>query len=195
MNVIVFASGSGTNFEALMEKANQGLLDVNIVGLVCDKEQAAVRAKADLLNVPQRWYNPKAYPDKAAYEADILVWLKELNVEMIVLSGYMRIVGKTLLDAYPNAIVNLHPALLPAFPGAHSIQDAFDAKVDHTGVTVHFIDDQIDQGQLIIQERVDIDPSWTLDQLETAVHAKEYDLFYRGVNLAAKQIQQRESNQ
>lgn len=195
MNVIVFASGSGTNFEALMEKANQGLLDVNIVGLVCDKEQAAVRAKADRLNVPQRWYNPKAYPDKAAYEADILVWLKELNVEMIVLSGYMRIVGKTLLEAYPNAIVNLHPALLPAFPGAHSIQDAFDAKVDHTGVTVHFIDDQIDQGQLIIQERVDIDPSWTLDQLETAVHAKEYDLFYRGVNLAAKQIQQRESNQ
>lgn len=193
MNAIVFASGSGTNFEALMDKANQGLLDVKIVGLVCDKEQAAVRAKADRLNVPQRWYNPKAYADKAAYEADILVWLKELNVDMIVLSGYMRIVGKTLLEAYPNAIVNLHPALLPAFPGAHSIQDAFEAKVDHTGVTVHFIDDQIDQGQLIIQERVDIDPTWTLEQLETAVHAKEYDLFYRGVNLAAKQIQERES--
>lgn len=193
MNAIVFASGSGTNFEALMDKANQGLLDVKIVGLVCDKEQAAVRAKAERLNVPQRWYNPKAYTDKAAYEADILVWLKELNVDMIVLSGYMRIVGKTLLEAYPNAIVNLHPALLPAFPGAHSIQDAFEAKVDHTGVTVHFIDDQIDQGQLIIQERVDIDPTWTLEQLETAVHAKEYDLFYRGVNLAAKQIQERES--
>lgn len=193
MNAIVFASGSGTNFEALMDKANQGLLDVKIVGLVCDKEQAAVRAKADRLNVPQRWYNPKAYADKAAYEADILVWLKELNVDMIILSGYMRIVGKTLLEAYPNAIVNLHPALLPAFPGAHSIQDAFEAKVDHTGVTVHFIDDQIDQGQLIIQERVDIDPTWTLEQLETAVHAKEYDLFYRGVNLAAKQIQERES--
>lgn len=193
MNAIVFASGSGTNFEALMDKANQGLLDVKIVGLVCDKEQAAVRAKAERLNVPQRWYNPKAYTDKAAYEADILVWLKELNVDMIVLSGYMRIVGKTLLEAYPNAIVNLHPALLPAFPGAHSIQDVFEAKVDHTGVTVHFIDDQIDQGQLIIQERVDIDPTWTLEQLETAVHAKEYDLFYRGVNLAAKQIQERES--
>lgn len=191
MNAIVFASGSGTNFEALMEKSKEGLLDVNIVGLVCDKENAAVRGKADRLGVPERWYNPKAYENKAGYEADILTWLKELDVEIIILSGYMRIVGKTLLEAYPNAIVNLHPALLPAFPGAHSIQDAYEAKVDHTGVTVHFIDDQIDQGQLIIQERVDIDPEWTLDQLETAVHAKEYDLFYRGVNMAAKQIEER----
>lgn len=107
---------------------------------------------------------------------------------MIILSGYMRLIGNTLLEAYPQRIVNLHPALLPSFPGAHSIQDAYEAKVDHTGVTVHFIDEKVDHGPIIIQERVDIDPSWSLEELESAVHAKEYDLFWRGVNLAAAQI-------
>lgn len=188
MNAIVFASGTGTNFDALIEAQNAGKLDVDIKGVVCDKMMAPVRKKARHYGLPEKWYDPGLYPNKKEYEADILEWLEQLDIDMIILSGYMRIVGPTLLEAYPGRIVNLHPALLPDFPGAHSIADAFEAGVDHTGVTVHFIDEEVDHGPIIIQERVDIDPSWTLEQLETAVHAKEYDLLWRGVNLAAAQI-------
>lgn len=188
MNAVVFASGTGTNFDALMEAQNQGKLDVVIRGVVCDKMQAPVRRKARACGIPEKWYDPKSYPSKAEYESDILEWLRTLDVDMIILSGYMRIVGKTLLDAYPGRIVNLHPALLPAFPGAHAIADAYEAGVSQTGVTVHYIDENIDSGPIIIQEAVAIDPSWSLDDLESAVHAKEYDLFYRGVNQAAADI-------
>ncbi len=189
MNAAVFASGSGTNLEALLNAQESGKLKVNIVGVVCDKENAYARTRADNHGIPQRFYAPKAYENKAAYEADILSWLKELDVDMIILSGYMRIVGNTLLDAYPKRIINLHPALLPAFPGAHSILDAWQARVPQTGVTVHYIDENIDTGPLIIQEPVDINPDWSLEELEQAVHAKEYDLFWRGVNMAAEQIE------
>ncbi len=191
MKAIVFASGSGTNFDALVKAQQEGKLDVELAGVVCDKEQAPVRSKADNYGIAQRWYNPKAYGSKAEYEAAILEWLKELDVDMIILSGYMRIVGKTLLEAYPNRIVNLHPALLPSFPGAHAILDAYQAKVEQTGVTVHYIDENIDSGPIIIQEPVAIDPGWSLEQLASAVHAKEYDLFYRGINQAAKDIEAR----
>lgn len=112
MNAIVFASGSGTNFDALVNVSRQGKLDVDLVGVVCDKEHAPVRQKAVNYGLPERWFNPKAYANKAEYEKAILEWLDELDVEMVILSGYMRIVGKTLLEAYPNRIVNLHPALL-----------------------------------------------------------------------------------
>lgn len=189
MNAAVFASGSGTNLEALLGAQEAGKLNVNIVAVVCDKENAFARTRADNHGIPQRFYGPKTYENKAAYEADILAWLKELDVDMIILSGYMRIVGSTILEAYPKRIINLHPALLPAFPGAHSIQDAWEAKVPQTGVTVHYIDENIDTGPLIIQEPVAIDPDWSLEELEQAVHAKEYDLFWRGVNLAAGQIE------
>lgn len=192
MKAIVFASGSGTNFDALVEVQKKGKLDVELAGVVCDKEKAPVRQKAESYGIAQRWYNPKAYASKADYEAAILEWLEELDVDMIILSGYMRIVGKTLLEAYPNRIVNLHPAMLPSFPGAHAILDAYQAKVPQTGVTVHYIDENIDSGPIIIQEPVAIDPSWSLDELESAVHAKEYDLFYRGINQAAKDIAARD---
>ncbi len=188
MNAIVFASGTGTNFDALIQAQNEGKLDVEIKGVVCDKMMAPVRKKARKYGLPEKWYDPSLYPNKKEYEEDILEWLRQLDIDMIILSGYMRLIGNTLLEAYPQRIVNLHPALLPSFPGAHSIQDAYEAKVDHTGVTVHFIDEKVDHGPIIIQERVDIDPSWSLEELESAVHAKEYDLFWRGVNLAAAQI-------
>lgn len=189
MNAVVFASGSGTNFDALVDAQNDGRLNVKIKGVVCDKMAAPVRKKARTYGIPEKWYDPKFYKNKADYESDILEWLKELDADMIILSGYMRIVGKTLLDAYPKRIVNLHPALLPNFPGAHAIQDAYEANVDTTGVTVHYIDENVDTGPVIIQESVAIDPAWSLDELERAVHAKEYDLFWRGINQAAKEIE------
>ena len=109
---------------------------------------------------------------------------------MIVLSGYMRFIGHTLLSAYPNRIINLHPAYLPEFPGAHSIADAYEAKVAQTGVTVHFVDEGVDTGPIIRQDRVVIDPSWDLETLESHVHAMEYDLFWQVIEQVAKSIEE-----
>lgn len=188
MKAAVFASGTGTNFDALLEAQKAGRLDVELCAVVCDKEGAPVRDKARAAGLPERWVNPRAYASKADYESEILNWMRELDIDLIILSGYMRIVGPTLLNAYPDRIVNLHPALLPQFPGAHAILDAWKAGVRETGVTVHYIDDQIDSGPVIVQEPVAVEPDWSLEELETAVHAKEYDLFYRGINMAAAQI-------
>ena len=104
--------------------------------------------------------------------------------------GIKRFIGHTLLSAYPNRIINLHPAYLPEFPGAHSIADAYEAKVAQTGVTVHFVDEGVDTGPIIRQERVAIDPSWDLETLESHVHAMEYDLFWQVIEQVAKSIEE-----
>lgn len=188
MKAAVFASGTGTNFDALVAAQKDGKLKAEIVCLMADQPNAKALEKAKSYDIKAQYFNPKSYANKAAFEKDLIAWLTAQEIELIILSGYMRIVGPTLLEAYPQRIVNLHPALLPNFPGAHAILDAYQAGVSQTGVTVHYIDEGIDTGPLIIQEPVDIDPSWSLEELEQAVHAKEYDLFYRGINQAIEQI-------
>ena len=135
VNIAVFASGSGTNFETILQHIEDGSLPVQCQCLIVDKEQAYARTRAKQHQIEDYYFNPKSYPNKEAYEKDILKVLKDKNVDLIVLSGYMRFIGKVLLEAYPKAIINLHPAYLPEFPGAHSIQDAFEAGVSQTGVT------------------------------------------------------------
>lgn len=179
VNIAVFASGSGTNFEEIIKHVEDGSLKCNVQALICDKEAAYALQRAKNHNIPAYYFNPKAYENKAAYEEAILYVLKDLNVDLIVLSGYMRFIGQTLLQAYPQRIINIHPAYLPEFPGAHGILDAYNAKVSQTGVTVHYVDEGVDTGPVIAQERVAIDPAWSLEELECAVHAKEYDLFWR----------------
>lgn len=191
MKAAVFVSGSGTNLEALLERQSAGDLACEIVCVVSDKEQAYARTRAQNHGVAERFYNPKAYPSKKEYEQDILAWLKEQDAELIILAGYMRFIGPVLLEAYPQAIVNLHPAWLPEFPGAHGIADAFHAGVSQTGVTVHYVDEGVDTGPVIIQERVPVLAGDSLESLEARVHAKEYDLFYRGINQAVQELKER----
>ena len=117
------------------------------------------------------------------------IWKKK-GVELIVLAGYMRFIGEELLTHYPRRIINIHPAYLPNFPGAHGIRDAYEAKVPFTGVTVHYVDEGIDTGEIILQEKLSIDPAWTLEELETHVHALEYELFPRAVRQICKEIEE-----
>ena len=114
-------------------------------------------------------------------------------MELIVLAGYMRFIGKVLLESFPRRIINLHPAYLPNFPGAHSIQDAYEAKVDFTGVTVHFVDEGVDTGEIIHQEKITIDSTWSLETLEEHVHALEYDMFPKVVKHVCKMIESEEA--
>lgn len=189
VNIAVFASGSGTNFETILQHIEDGSLSVQCQCLIVDKEQAYARTRAKQHQIEDYYFNPKSYPNKEAYEKDILKVLKDKNVDLIVLSGYMRFIGKVLLEAYPKAIINLHPAYLPEFPGAHSIQDAFEAGVSQTGVTVHYVDEGVDTGPIIRQERVPIDPNWNLETLEEHVHAMEYDLFWQVIKSVAEEME------
>lgn len=189
VNIAVFASGSGTNFETILQHIEDGSLPVQCQCLIVDKEQAYARTRAQQHQIEDYYFNPKSYPNKEAYEKDILKVLKDKNVDLIVLSGYMRFIGKVLLEAYPKAIINLHPAYLPEFPGAHSIQDAFEAGVSQTGVTVHYVDEGVDTGPIICQERVQIDPNWNLETLEEHVHAMEYDLFWQVIKSVAEEME------
>lgn len=189
VNIAVFASGSGTNFETILQHIEDGSLPVQCQCLIVDKEQAYARTRAQQHQIEDYYFNPKSYPNKEAYEKDILKVLKDKNVDLIVLSGYMRFIGKVLLGAYPKAIINLHPAYLPEFPGAHSIQDAFEAGVSQTGVTVHYVDEGVDTGPIIRQERVPIDPNWNLETLEEHVHAMEYDLFWQVIKSVAEEME------
>lgn len=191
MNAVVFASGSGTNFEALMEAQKEGKLDVDIQALFCDRPEAYALKRAENWNIPSKCIELKNCENKADYEKQIIRWISQFSPEMIILSGYMKIVSKTLLNVFDGRIVNLHPALLPEFPGAHAIQDAYEAGVPVTGVTVHFIDEGVDTGPVIVQKAVPVPQGCSLDELEAAVHAAEYATFYQGINKARQILDQK----
>lgn len=141
MKLAVFASGSGSNFGAIMEAIReQRIQGAEIVLLVCDKPGAYVLERAASFEVPTFVFSAKDYPDKVAFETEILRRLEEAGVELIVLAGYMRLIGDTLLKAYGGRMINLHPSILPSFPGKDAIGQAFNYGVKITGVTVHFVD-------------------------------------------------------
>ena len=174
VNVAIFASGGGTNFENLVSKEYKY---ANICLLIVDKEHAYALQRALKLGIPYIYVNPKAFPSKKEYEEKIVEYLKTYKIDLIALAGYMRFIGKVLLTAYTNRIINLHPAYLPAFPGAHSILDAYEAKVEYSGVTIHYVDEGIDTGEIIHQEKVRIKPNWSFDEFEEKIHELEYKLF------------------
>ena len=174
VNIAIFASGSGTNFENLV---NANYTNAEIKLLVVDKEDAYAITRANNLNIPYVYVNPKAFPSKKEYEEKIVEYLEKYEIDCIALAGYMRFIGDVLLARYPNRIVNLHPAYLPAFPGAHSIVEAYEAKVEYSGVTIHYVDAGIDTGKIIHQEKVFLDPEWSLEQFENSIHALEYKMF------------------
>ncbi|WP_249871752.1 phosphoribosylglycinamide formyltransferase [Oceanobacillus saliphilus] len=175
----VFASGSGSNFQAIMETND---LACDVVLLVCDKPGAGVLEKAKKYGVPSFVFEPKQFASKAEYEKLIVQKLQESGVTWVFLAGYMRIAGPTLLEAYEGKIVNIHPSLLPDFPGIDAIGQAFKANVDVTGVTVHFIDAGIDTGPIIAQEPVDILKEDTETSLKERIQKVEHELYPRVIN-------------
>ena len=173
----VFASGTGSNFQAIEKACKEGIIKGEISLLVCDKPDAKVIAKAKAMNIEVFTFLGKEYKDRATYEKEILRELKSREIEMIVLAGYMRLVGDTLLEAFPKKIINIHPSLLPDYPGLNSIQRAFEDGVSKTGVTVHVVDSGMDTGPIIAQRGVEIKETDTLEALEERVHQVEHELY------------------
>lgn len=177
MKIAVFASGNGSNFEAIAKSINQGEIEGAIVLVFSDRTEAYVLERAKSLQIPVRSFSPKQFTNKVEYEREILKELEAKEVELLVLAGYMRLIGPTLLNAYPNRILNIHPALLPEFPGLHGIRDAFEAGVKQTGVTVHYVDNGVDTGPILAQKRVNIEENETLASLELKIHQAEHQLY------------------
>lgn len=177
MKIAVFASGNGSNFEAIVKSMNQGEIEGAIVLVFSDRTEAYVLERAKSLQIPVRSFSPKQFTNKVEYEREILKELEAKEVELLVLAGYMRLIGPTLLNAYPNRILNIHPALLPEFPGLHGIRDAFEAGVKQTGVTVHYVDNGVDTGPILAQKRVNIEENETLASLELKIHQAEHQLY------------------
>lgn len=189
IRLAVFASGNGSNFEAVAQSIQKGEVDGELALLVCDQPGAFVLTRAEKLKVRSVTFMPKTFESKAAYETEVLAHLEEAKVDLIVLAGYMRIVGKTLLKAYPERIINIHPSLLPSYPGRQGIVDAFMDKVEQTGVTVHLVDEGVDTGPVLAQETVAIEPDDTIDSLERKIHAVEHELFPKVIQKVIKKLQ------
>ncbi|WP_179395127.1 phosphoribosylglycinamide formyltransferase [Lacticaseibacillus absianus] len=171
--LIIFASGTGSNFAALAAHYAASPL-AQIVALVCDHADAPVLAKAEAAGIPTLTVDYKAYPTKRAAEQAIVAMLPP--ADLLILAGFMRIIGPTLLAAYPDRIINLHPALLPSFPGRTGIEDAYAYGVKVTGVTVHVVDAGIDSGRILAQVPVAVLPHMSCADLATAIHAVEHRL-------------------
>lgn len=177
MRVAILASGNGSNFEALAHQFQAGLLPGELIFVFSDHHNAYVLERAQRLNVRAFSFEVKEFENKAAYEKVLLQLLQEQQIDLIVLAGYMRIIGQTLLSHYSNRILNIHPSLLPSFPGLHGIKDAYEYGVKVTGVTVHLVDDGVDTGPIIAQEPVMILPEDTLESLEEKIHQTEHRLY------------------
>lgn len=176
-NIAIFASGSGSNFQAIADAIQNKQLNASIALLVCDNPQAFVIERAKNLQIDTLVFNPKNFSSKAEYETLIGEKLLDLNVQLVVLAGYMRIIGPTLLAQFPNKIINIHPALLPSFPGAHGIRDAYEYGVKLFGVTVHFVDSGVDTGMIIDQECFKMDEPMTVEEVEVQIHQIEHKIY------------------
>lgn len=168
--IAVFASGNGSNFQVIAEQ-------FEVTFLFSDRRNAYVLERAEKLGVPAFTFELKEFADKQAYEEALIQLLDQHQIDLVVLAGYMKIVGPTLLAQYEGRIINIHPAYLPEFPGAHGIEDAWNADVAESGVTVHWVDSGIDTGQIIKQIRVPRLADDTLETFESRIHEAEYQLY------------------
>jgi phosphoribosylglycinamide formyltransferase-1 len=183
MNIAVFASGNGSNFQAIAEAVKKGRIKANLALLVCDKPGAYVLERAKNIGVEVFLIERKNFLTKEDYEKAIVKKLKEKQIGLIALAGYMRIVGADILKAYKNKILNIHPALLPSFKGAAGIKDALDHGVKVTGVTVHFVDEEMDHGPIIMQAAIEVADDDTEESLAKKIHKEEHRIYPEAVRL------------
>lgn len=168
--IAVFASGNGSNFQVIAEQFQVALV-------FSDHRDAYVLERANKLGVNAVAFELKEFDNKQAYEEKIVQLLDDHNIDLVCLAGYMKIVGPTLLEAYQGKMINIHPAYLPEFPGAHGIEDAWQAGVDQSGVTIHWVDSGVDTGQIIKQVRVPRLKEDTIENFEARIHEAEYKLY------------------
>ena len=177
MKIAVFASGFGSNFEALIEAQSNGSLPAGIALLVTDKPDCYAVERAKQHHIEIFAFKAKEYASKENYETVLVDLLKEKGIGLVVLAGYMRIVGDVLLTGYQGRILNIHPSLLPAFPGLHAIEKAYEYGVKVFGVTIHYVDQGVDTGRIIAQDCFKANGNESLEEIENRIHQLEHKLY------------------
>jgi phosphoribosylglycinamide formyltransferase-1 len=181
--VAVLLSGRGSNFEAIYQNSLKQDANFEVIVVISDKKNARGLERAQEFGLNAFHVSPKKLKPKELYEGKILEILKAHEVELICLAGYMRIVGETLLAAYEGRIINIHPALLPSFPGLHGQKQALDYGVKVSGCTVHFVDSGVDTGPIILQKTVEVKEDDTEEILSQRILKEEHQLFSKAVTL------------
>lgn len=179
----ILASGSGSNFQSIIDNIESGYLDAKIAVLVTDKPKAFAVERAKKHKIERLVIKPKDFKDRASYNKKIADELKKRGVELVILAGFMRVVDKALIDHYPNRIMNIHPALLPAFPGLHGQKQAADYGVKISGCTVHFVDEGMDTGPIIVQAAVPAYHDDTEESLGKRILKQEHRIFPYAIKL------------
>ena len=183
MKVAVLASGRGTNLQSLIDEWKDGSLPMEFVGVGSDKVKAQALIRAEGAGILTRAFPQDSYEDRQAQEVDILNWFEELGVELLVLAGYMRVLSQEFIRRAEYPIVNIHPSLLPAFPGLNAQRQAIDYGVKVSGCTVHFVDEGMDSGPIILQEAVPVFSEDDEHSLAERILKREHKIYSEAIRL------------
>jgi len=184
--IAVLISGRGSNLQSIIDAASSGHLDATVALVISDRAEAAGLARARDAGIDARWINPRDYADREDYERAVVEALKGRGVDLICLAGYMRLVGAVLLDAFPNRILNIHPSLLPAFPGLHAQQQALEHGVRVTGATVHFVTPELDNGPIVLQAAVPVLNGDTVETLSSRILIEEHRIYPEAIQIVLR---------
>jgi phosphoribosylglycinamide formyltransferase 1 len=183
--IVVLASGGGTNLQAILDQLHGGEEGIEVVGVGSDKPDAVALERAREAGVETAVFPTGEYADRAGRDRALGDWIEGLEADLVVLAGYMQLLSPEFVARFRNRVINVHPALLPAFPGIDAVQQAIDHGSKITGVTVHFVDEGVDSGPIILQRPVPIAPSRDWDETEKAIHATEHALLPETIRLIA----------
>jgi len=183
--IVVLASGSGTNLQAILDTLH-GREGIEVAGVGSDKPGAGALQRARAAGVETAVFPREEYPDREARDAAIAEWVEARGADLIALAGYMQLLSPAFVARFRNRVVNVHPALLPSFPGLDAIGQALDAGVEVTGVTVHFVDEGVDTGPPILQREVPVPGDRDRERLEAAIHAVEHELYPEAIRMIAR---------
>jgi phosphoribosylglycinamide formyltransferase-1 len=183
--IVVLASGSGTNLQAILDRLH-GRDGIEVVGVGSDKPDVGALERAGRAGVETAVFPTGEFSDRAARDAAMGHWIESRAPDLVVLAGYMQLLSAPFVGRFRNRIVNIHPALLPSFPGLDAIGQALAAGVETTGVTVHFVDEGVDTGPVIAQREVPVPPGVSRERLEAAVHAVEHELYPEAIRMIAE---------
>jgi phosphoribosylglycinamide formyltransferase-1 len=186
LNIGVLVSGSGTNLQSILDACAAGKIKARVACVISNKADAFALERARKAGIPALHLDHRAYSGREAYDEAVVATLREFEVELVVLAGFMRIITTVLLDAFPMSVMNIHPALLPAFPGLHAQRQALEYGVKFTGCTVHFVDAGCDTGPIIIQAAVPVLDGDTEDTLCARIQVEEHRVYPEAIRLFAE---------